>query len=214
MIRVLIVDDHKIMCEGLASLLGQQPDLEVVGFVHDGAEAVKKCNELEPDTVIMDISMPNLNGIEATRRIIRDHKKTKIIALSIHSDKQFVVQFLNAGGKGYIVKSCAFEDITRAIYTVYNGEIFLSPPVAGPIVDDYLKLSSYGESSTFSPLTPREREILQLTVEGCHNSTIATKLCITQKTVESHRHNIMKKLGAKSVIDLTKYAIKHGLVQL
>jgi two-component system response regulator NreC len=214
MIRVLIVDDHRIMCEGLASLLSQQPDIEVIGFVHDGSEAVKKCDEWEPDTIIMDISMPHLNGIEATRRILRDHKNAKVIALSIHSDKQFVVQFLNAGGKGYIVKSCAFEDITRAIYAVSSGEIFLSPPVAGPIIDEYLSLSSYSEPSAFSTLTMREREILQLTVEGYHSNAIAAELCISQKTVESHRHNIMKKLNAKNVIDLTRYAIKQGLVQL
>jgi DNA-binding NarL/FixJ family response regulator len=124
------------------------------------------------------------------------------------------VQFLNAGGKGYIVKSCAFEDITRAIYAVSSGEIFLSPPVAGPIIDEYLRLSSYSEPSAFSLLTMREREILQLTVEGYHSNAIAAELCISQKTVESHRHNIMKKLNARSVIDLTRYAIKQGLVQL
>jgi DNA-binding NarL/FixJ family response regulator len=212
--RVLLVDDHAIIRQGLCSLLEKQPDIEVVGSVEDGRKAVDIARELAPDLVIMDISMPNLNGIDATRKIIAEMGDVKVIALSIHSSRHFVAEMLKAGASGYILKECLFDELVEAVKAVLNGGIYLSPRITGVVIDDYVKRLSTQCQPEGPALTEREREVLQFLSEGKSTKQIALQLHVSSKTIESNRRNIMGKLGINSVAELTKYAVREGITPL
>ena len=212
--RVLLVDDHAMIRQGLSSLLEKQPDLEVVGSVEDGRKAVDIARELAPDLVIMDISMPNLNGIDATRKIVGEMGDVKVIALSIHSSRHFVAEMLKAGASGYILKECLFDELVEAIKTVLNGGTYLSPKITGVVIDDYVKRLSTQYQPEGPVLTEREREVLQFLSEGKSTKQIAMQLHVSAKTIESNRRNIMDKLGINSVAELTKYAVREGITPL
>jgi DNA-binding NarL/FixJ family response regulator len=200
--------------QGLCSLLEKQPDIEVVGSVEDGRKAVDIARELAPDLVIMDISMPNLNGIDATRKIVEEMGDVKVIALSIHSSRHFVAEMLKAGASGYILKECLFDELVEAIKTVLNGGTYLSPKITGVVIDDYVKRLSTQYQPEGPVLTEREREVLQFLSEGKSTKQIAMQLHVSAKTIESNRRNIMDKLGINSVAELTKYAVREGLTPL
>jgi len=207
----MIADDHQIVRDGLRSLLEKEPDMEVVATVEDGRATVRLVEELKPDVVIMDISMPGLNGIEATRRITRDFPNIKIIALSMHDDGRFVVNMLKAGASGYLLKDCAFKELSQAIHIVVRmGKSYLSPDITDVVVQSYVTGHS-PEPVLFSTLTPREREVLQLVVEGKTSSQIAEILYVSVKTVETHRTQLLHKLKINNLADLVKYAIKEGI---
>jgi len=214
-IRVLIADDHKIMLAGLRSLLEKQTDFEVVGEADNGRKAVKMAQEKTPDVVVMDVSMPDLNGIEATMQIIESLPKTRVVALSMHSDKRFVMGMLRAGASGYLLKDCASQELANAIVQVAGGKKYLSPEITGVVIDDFLLGGSSEEVATAaSPLSPREREVLQLIAEGWSTKQIASHLYVSIKTIETHRRQIMKKLDLHAIADLTKYAIREGLTSI
>ena len=186
----------------------------MVGGVEDGRQAVDTVRKLAPDLVIMDISMPNLNGIDATRKIAEEISGVKIIALSIHSSRRFVAEMLKAGASGYILKDCLFDELMEAIKTVLRGEIYLSPRITGVVIDDYVqRLSKQGQPNG-PTLSDREREVLQLLAEGKSTKQIALQIHVSTKTIESNRRNIMEKLKINSVAELTKYAIREGITPL
>jgi DNA-binding NarL/FixJ family response regulator len=213
--RILIADDHRIVREGLRALLGDQAAITVVGEAEDGRKAVELAARLRPDIVIMDITMPGLNGIEATRQIVAANPGTRVIALSIHSDRRFVQQMFEAGATGYLLKEGAFEELTRAIHTVAEGRAFVSPGIAGILIDDLVRHMAGRGSPTGAPaLSGREKEVLQLLAEGKSTKEIALILRVGAKTVETHRRQIMLKLQLDSVAELTKYAIREGLTPL
>jgi len=213
-IKILLADDHKITRQGLRSLLEKQSDMAVVAEAEDGRTAVQMVEELSPDVVIMDVSMSDLNGVEATRQIISRNSKVKIIALSMHSDRLFVSEMLKSGACGYLLKDCAFEELARAIRAVVDGKTYLSPAISGVVVDDYLHRLSKTDSPNGQMLTNREREVIQLLAEGKSTKQIALKLHISIKTVETHRRQMMDKLDIHTVAELTKYAIRKGLTSL
>jgi two-component system, NarL family, response regulator NreC len=213
-IRILLADDHKIIREGLQCLLQKQPDMEVVGEAQDGISAVRESENLHPDIVIMDIGMPHLNGIEATRQIVTRVRHSKIIALSMHSDKRFVLGMLKAGASGYLLKDCAFEELVTAIRTVLAGQTYLSGALAGIVVNEYLHKRTASNLSAYNPLTVREKEILRLLSEGNSPKSIACSLNVSKRTVELYRRRLMEKLQIPSVAELTKYAVKNGVTSL
>jgi two-component system response regulator NreC len=213
-VRIILAEDHRITREGLVNLLQERPDMEVVGEAENGREAVRLAKELSPDLVIMDVTMPDLNGIDATRIITSGSNNTKVIALSMYSDKQFVQGMIQAGASGYLLKDCAFEELVSAIQAVIQGDTYLSPGIAGIVVQDYLTKLTTDRSSADTVLTNREREVLQLIAEGNSTKEIAARLTVSVKTVETHRRQIMEKLGIFSIAELTKYAIREGLTSL
>jgi DNA-binding NarL/FixJ family response regulator len=213
-IRILLADDHKITREGLRSLIENQPDMQVVAEAEEGRTAVELARKLAPDLVIMDVSMPDLNGIEATLQMSQQSPNVKVIALSMHSDSLFVTEMLKSGARGYLLKDCAFEELASAISAVMNGNTYLSPSISGIVIDDYLHRLSKAGSLRADALTAREREVLQLLAEGKSTKQIALKLHISAKTVETHRRQIMEKLDIHSVAELTKYAIRKGFTSL
>jgi two-component system response regulator NreC len=214
-IRVLIADDHKIMLAGLRSLLEKQTDLQVIAEAENGRKAVQLAQETKPDIVVMDVSMPDLNGIEATTQIIESVPDTRVIALSMHSDKRFVLGMLQAGAAGYLLKDCASQELANAIHQVAGGKKYLSPEITGVVIDDFLLGASPGEALTVSSqLSAREREVLQLIAEGWSTKQIAAHLYVSVKTIETHRRQIMKKLDLHTIADLTKYAIREGLTSI
>lgn len=213
-IRVLLADDHKIMRDGLRSLLEKQEHIKVIAEAENGRKAVQVALEEKPDVVIMDISMPDLNGIEATRQVVASLPGTRVIALSMHSDKRYVVEMFQAGASGFLLKDCASQDLARAINTVADNRTYLSPEVAGVVIEDYVGRFLTPASSSTSMLTGREREVLQLVAEGWPTKDIAAHLFVSVKTVETHRRQIMKKLDINNVAELTKYAIREGLTSL
>ena len=213
-IKILIADDHKIIRDGLRALVEKEPYMIWVGEAGDGRTAVRLAEELKPNVVIMDVSMPDLNGIEATRQIAEKNRTTKIIALSMHSDRRFVSEVLKAGASGYLLKDCAFEDLSVAIRTVMSNRTYLSSQVADVVLKDYVRLVAKSDLSAFSILTKREREVLQFIAEGKTTKEIAALLNISVKTVETHRQRIMEKLNIGSIAELTKYAIREGLTSL
>ncbi len=210
-VKLLLADDHQILREGLRALLAKQPDLVVVGEAEDGRTAVRLARELRPDLVIMDIGMPGLNGIEATRQILAEVPGAKVIALSMHSDKRFVTEMLKAGAAGYLLKYCASEELITAIRTVLSQRLYLSAEIVGVVVEDFVKQTPPAEGSAFARLSPREREVLQLLAEGRSTRQIAEDLHVSIKTIEVHRKQIMDKLGLQSLAELIKYAIREGL---
>lgn len=212
--KILLADDHKITREGLRSLIEKQSDMEVVAEAEEGHEAVRMVRRVSPDVAIMDVSMPDLNGIEATQKIVAECPNVKVIALSMHSDTLFVTEMLKNGASGYLLKDCAFEELTRAIRTVVGGKTYLSPAISDVVVDGYLQRLSETDSADSNVLTHREREVLQMLAEGNSTKQVALKLHISIKTVETHRRQIMRKLDIYSVAELTKYAIRKGLTSL
>ncbi len=213
-IKILLADDHKIIREGLRNLIEKQAGFEVIAEAEDGLTAVKKAKKLAPDVVVMDIGMPGLNGIEATRQILADSPQAKIIALSMHSERHFVSEMLKAGASAYLLKDSAFEELVQAIRASRANKIYLSPSIADKVIKDYITHIPGENFSAFSILTKREREILQLIAEGKSTKEIASLLFISIKTIETHRQNIMEKLDLRSVAELTKYAIREGLTSL
>jgi len=214
-IRVMIADDHKIMLAGLRSLLEKQSGIDVVGEAENGRKAVQMAREIKPDVVVMDVSMPDLNGIEATTQINESLPETRVIALSMHSDKRFVMGMLRAGAAGYLLKDCASQELANAITQVAGGKKYLSPEITGVVIDDFLQGGSAEEDkSVTSVLSAREREVLQLIAEGWSTKQIASHLYVSIKTIETHRRQIMKKLDLHSIADLTKYAIREGLTSV
>ena len=211
---VLISDDHRILREGLRTLLENQPGIAVVGEADNGRTTVGLAKELRPDVVIMDVAMPGLNGIEATRQIIAEAPGVKVLGLSMHSDRRFVGQMLRAGASGYLLKDSAFEELTVAIQAVARNQTFLGPGVTGVIVSDYVHHFSATKTAGALVLTPREREVLQLLAEGKTSREIAGLFHVSVKTVETHRKNLMDKLDLHSVAELTKYAVREGLTSL
>jgi two-component system response regulator NreC len=210
-IRIILADDHTIVRHGLNKLLQQQKDMEVIAQASDGHSTVELTRELSPDMVIMDIGMPDLNGIDATQQIVRDFPQVKVIGLSMHSGKKFVIEMLKAGASGYLLKDCALEELTTAVKTVAAGKIYLSPSITDVVIDNYVRRSEKEENSAFSLLSQREREVLQLMAEGKTTKQIGLQLHISPKTVEGHRLRLMTKLNMDSVAKLTKYAIQEGL---
>jgi len=213
-IKVLIADDHKIIRDGLRALIEKQKDMKVVAEASNGCEAIEQIAETRPNIVVMDVSMPDLNGVEATRRIITANSQIKVIALSMHSDRRFVAEMLRAGASGYLLKDCAFEELGHAIRLVAKNRTYLSPGITDVVIGDYLKQVNGQEKSVFSVLTAREREILQLLAEGNTTKQIAVHCYVSVKTVETHRQHIMEKLDIHSLPELTKYALREGLTSL
>ena len=211
-IDILLVDDHEVVREGLQRLLDTEPDMTVVGTAGDGREAVARARELHPDVVVMDISMPDMNGIVATQRIVTDLPDIKILCLSIHTETRFVRAIMGAGASGYLGKNCASRELVTAVRTIAGGNTYLSPVIAGDIVKSCFTEASALEEPSYHKLTAREREILQLLAEGKRVKEIAVDLDVSINTVHSHRQNLMHKLGLESTADIVKYAIREGLV--
>jgi DNA-binding NarL/FixJ family response regulator len=213
-VRILLADDHKIVRDGLRALLENQPGVAVVAEADNGRATVSLTRDLLPDLVIMDIGMPDLNGIDATRQIVSEFPGVRVIALSMHSDRRFVVQMFRAGASGYLLKDCAFEELARAVRAVLKNQIYLSPAVAGPVMEDYIQHLASAVKGESCALSPREREVLQLLAEGKSTREMASLLCVSVKTVETHRQQIMGKLNIHNVAELIKYAIREGLTSL
>ena len=213
-IKILIADDHQILRQGLRTLLEKEPDLEVVAEADNGRSTVRLARETQPEVIIMDVAMPDMNGIEATRQIISEMPKVKVIALSMYADRRFVANMLKAGASGYLLKDCASEELVRAIRVVLAHKTFLSPGVTDVVVKDYVQAPAGQDTSVFSVLSNREREVLQLMAEGKSTNQIAECLHVSVKTVETHRQQMMQKLKIHSVAELTKYAIREGLTTL
>jgi DNA-binding NarL/FixJ family response regulator len=212
--KVLIVDDHRIMREGLRAMLEKEPDIKVVGEATDGRMAQLLARDLAPDVIIMDVNMPELNGIEATRQITAESREVKIIALSMHEDRRFVLNMLKAGAAGYMLKDDAFKNLAKAVRMVAAHKTYLSREISDLLENDCRSLSTFLESADSQLLSCREREVLQLVTEGKTSNQIADSLHISVKTVETHRQQVMEKLNIKGVAELTKYAIREGLTSL
>jgi DNA-binding NarL/FixJ family response regulator len=213
-IKIVIADDHKIIRDGICSLLEKHPNMEVVAEVDNGREAVEVTRQLAPDVVIMDISMPGLNGIEATRKITEYNPDIRVIGLSMHADVEYVSGLLKAGASGYILKECAFGEIVQAINAVVRNKYYICPEVAYVVIEGLKGKHVTQERDDTSLLTEREREILQLIAEGNSSKEIAANLNLSVKTVASHRQNIMDKLNCHDVVKLTKYAIRKGITSV
>ena len=211
MTTILLVDDHRIVREGLRTLLGQQPDLEVVGEAADGREAVEKASLLRPDVVVMDIAMPELNGVEATRLVLSGLPATRVVALSMYADRRFVAEILRAGALGYVLKDGAFEELALAIRTTMEGKTYLSPSIAGLVVEELVRRTPAPGSPSLALLTPRERQVLKLLADGMRPREIGQELSISAKTVEVHKQNLMNKLEIHSAAELTRFAIREGV---
>jgi len=210
-IRIVIADDHKMVREAISSLLSNEIGMEVVGEAEDGRTAVQLARELQPDVIVMEVVLPSLNGIEATRQIVRELPAVKVIALSTRSDGRSVREMLKAGASGYVPKNCAFQELVTAIGNVVSNQTYLSSKISGIVVEGYIHRLAGHDDSAYSLLTPREREVLQLIAEGKSTKTIARELFVSAKTIEWHRSQLMHKLGVQSVAELVKYAISEGL---
>ncbi len=208
-IKVLLVDDHAVLREGLRMVLGCQPDIEVVGEASDGQEALEKAAHLQPDVVLMDISMAGMDGLEATRELRRTQPETQIIVLSQHDEPQFVNSLLEAGAAGYALKRMGGASVVDAVRSVYREGAYLPPAIARQMLD-----RTHRQQTASEVLTPRETEVLKLVAQGFSTQTIAERLCLTVKTVSVHRTNLMHKLGLHKNTELVRYAIRHGLVNL
>jgi DNA-binding NarL/FixJ family response regulator len=212
-IRILLVDDHQLMRSGVRLMLEREPDISVVGEASDGREAVSLVKTLKPEVVVMDIGMPNLNGIEAALQMTQENPDLAIVIVSMHSDESYVLRALKAGARGYLLKDSAEADLIKAIHVVYAGKSFFSPAVSKVLLDDYVrKLRRSGTEDAYDLLTPREREILQLIAEGKSNKDIANLLGLSVYTVESHRSNLMGKLNLRGLPELILFAVRRGII--
>ena len=213
MIRILLSDDHAVIRRGLRLILEQQRDFEIVGEASDGREAVALAASLRPDVAVLDITMPNLNGIEAARQIAAKHPDTSVVVLSMHADESFVLRALKAGARGYVLKESGDADLINAVRLVVQGKSFFSPAVSRLLVEDYVRqLLDKDIEDSYDLLTPREREILQLVAEGKSNKDIANALNLSPYTVETHRGNLLEKLNLHSVPELILYAVRKGVI--
>lgn len=210
-IKILIADDHGVVAEGLKHLIEAQPDMQVVGTVGDGREAVRLAREAQPDVVLMDLSMPELNGADATRAILERDPRCRVIVLSMYAEREYVRRALKAGALGYVVKRSAAKEVVEAIRAVYAGQRYLSPKVADVVIDDY---TAEDKQDPLARLSAREREVLQLLAEGRTGAEIAARLALSQKTVETYRARLVEKLGIRDVAGLVKFAIQRGIVSL
>lgn len=210
-IRIILADDHVVLRHGLSKSLQTEKDMEVIAQAKDGRSTVELVKELKPDVVIIDIGMPDLNGIEATRQIVQERSRVKVIALSMHSSKNFIIEMFKAGASGYLLKDCEFDELVNAIRLVVNNKTYISPSISDIVVENYMRKFPKAKGSAFSILSEREREVLQLLTEGKTTKQIAKRLHISPKTVEVHRLNMMNKLKIDSIAQLTKYAIQEGL---
>jgi DNA-binding NarL/FixJ family response regulator len=213
MIRILLADDHKMMRDGLRALLERQPAMEIVGEASTGYEVLTQAEKLQPDVVVMDVTMPELNGVEATRRLVAARPTLKVVALSVHTDRRYMMAMFEAGAVAYVPKNVAFEELAQAINAVIQGQRYLSPAVTGAVIEGYLRKQAPAAAPGTS-LSPREREVLQLLAEGNSSKDIASRLNLSVATVETHRRQIAAKLDIHSVAELTKYAIREGLTSL
>ena len=216
-IKIIIADDHTMMREGLRSLIEKQPDMKTIAEADNGRKTLKLVQELMPDIVLMDVSMPDLNGIEATHQIKKEMPSVKVIALSMHSEKHFVSEMLLAGASGYLLKQCAFKELDLALRAVINNRIYLSPEIIDVVIEDYISSAAHKGKNNLEHnkvLTIREREVLQMLAEGRATKDIASLLNLSIKTVETHRQNIMRKINKHSLAELTKYAIVEGITTL
>ncbi len=212
-VKIILADDHTLFREGLLSILSDELGFNVVAQAENGREVVKLARKMEIDVIIMDIAMPELNGIEATSQVLHDNPEVKIIALSMHSDRHFITGMLKAGAKGYLLKDCAGEELIRAIREVLQGRYYISEELSTSVLNDYVS-KLVDEANEISELTSREREVLQLIAEGKSTQEIANILFVSVKTVEAHRVKIKTKLKLNSIPELTKYAIREGLTSL
>jgi DNA-binding NarL/FixJ family response regulator len=215
-ICVLLAEDHTIVRKGLRALLDSEVDIEVVGEAQDGREAVQMVDRLHPNVVLMDISMPGLNGLEATRQIVAQFSDVRVLVLTRHVNEEYIYQILQAGASGYVVKRAAPTELVLAIHAVYRGDTFLSPSIAGKVIEEYIRKVDKVVSSedSYDRLTPREREVLQLIAEGHTSPEIAEMLHLSVKTVGHHRTSLMNKLDIHSTAELTQYAIRKGVICL
>jgi two-component system, NarL family, response regulator NreC len=212
-IRILLADDHKLIRSGLRLLVQQQPDLSVVGEANDGRETVALAKSLKTDVVVMDIGMPNLNGIEAAFQITQASPDISVVMLSMHADESYILRALKAGAKGYLLKDSAESDLIKAVHAVAGGKSFFSPAVSKVLLEDYVrKLKGSGSEDAYDLLTPREREILQLVAEGKSNKDVANLLNLSVYTVETHRSNIMEKLNLRGIPELILFAVRKGII--
>jgi two-component system, NarL family, response regulator NreC len=211
-IKLMLVDDHTIVRHGLSRSFKQGDEIEVVGQANDGRTAVELAGQLSPDVIIMDIAMPDLNGVDATRQITNQNSKVKVIGLSMHSGSKYVREMFRAGASGYLLKDCPFEELVEAIKTVAGGKTYVSPSIGEMVIKEYVS-DQEEEKSAFSVLSAREREVLQLLAEGKTTKQCGKRLHISPKTVEAHRLKIMEKLGINNTAQLTKYAIQEGLTR-
>ncbi|GBF34766.1 DNA-binding response regulator [Desulfocucumis palustris] len=211
--RLILVDDHKIMRDGLRTLIERQKDVEIVAEAEDGITAVQLARELSPDFIIMDISLPNLNGVDATRKITSENPNIKVIALTMYSDKWSLKKMLRAGASGYLAKDCNYDELIQALHTVKANNYYLSSGIARTVINEYIHLIKSSDY-TGSVLTARERQVLQLIAEGKTTVETASMLNLSKKTVEAHRSQIMNKLGLYNLPELVKYAVREGLTSI
>jgi DNA-binding NarL/FixJ family response regulator len=211
--RILLADDHAVVRRGLRMVLEAQPDMVVVAEVGDGAEAVQRALEDDVDLAVVDITMPRMTGLHAARELHRRRPELKILMLSMHQNERYLYEALNAGADGYVLKSVADRDLVEAIRATMRGEKFVYPGAMTPLIEDVLRRARHDEPVQESPLSPREQEVVKLVAEGYTNKQIAETLVISEKTVERHRANILDKLGMRDRVDLTRYAIRHGLIE-
>ncbi|MCB0154232.1 MAG: response regulator transcription factor [Anaerolineae bacterium] len=213
-IKVLLAEDHTIVRKGITSLLAAEADIEVVGEAEDGQEAVEKVEQLSPDVVLMDNTMPVLNGLEATRQIKKRFPEVKVLVLTMHTTEEYIQQFLQAGASGYLIKKTAPKELVTAIHAVYDGDSYLSPSISTMIIEGYLHQATTTSEDSYEKLTDRERQVLQMITEGASNREIAERLHLSIKTVNNHRMNLMDKLNIHNTAKLVKYAIRKGMISL
>ena len=212
-IKVILADDHQLFREGLANLLAESKEIEVIAQAVNGKDAIYKAKQLHPDVVIMDINMPEMDGVEATAQLLKEVPEMKIIGLSIHANKQYIKGMLEAGSSGYLFKNCSYDELIKAIQTVHSGKKYLSEKITEILIHEYLNKEEIGPS-TSSELTDRESEILKLIADGISVSDISNQLFVSIKTINTHKQHILEKLNLKTTTDIIKYALKKGIISL
>lgn len=213
-VRVLLADDHELFLEGLKELIRKAPDIELAGQARDGLEALEQTALLGPDVVLMDMTMPRLNGIHAAQQIRDRFPEVRVLVLSMHGDRELIVESLKAGARGYVLKECTSDELYRAIHAVVAGQYYLTPSLLPPLIEDYLRLLRLEADASACPLSEREQDVLRLFVKGLNAKQIAARLGISKNTVDTHRRRIMDKVGCNSMAELTRYAIREGYLDL